>query len=174
MSDAPPPDVVELTAYSPMWPAVFDIEKGRLTEIFGADTVTIEHIGSTSVPGMGGKPIIDILLGAPALAVVEAHIPGLVESGYRHVPELERSMPNRRYFVKLQGNPGRFNLHAVVQDTPYWKDHLAFRDVLRDDPGLAERYFRLKKNVAVRYRTDRGAQADALGEFIRSAIARRR
>src|SRR5436190_18935311 len=93
------PEIVELSPYSPMWPAVFDIERGRLTDIFGADAVLIEHVGSTAVPGLGAKPIIDILLGAPTLAVVDRHIPALVETGYRHVPEFERVMPERRYLV---------------------------------------------------------------------------
>ena len=168
------PEIVELTAYSPLWPAVFDIEKGRLTDIFGADTVLIEHVGSTAVPGLGAKPIIDILLGAPNLMVVERHIPQLEESGYRYVPEFERAVPQRRYFVKLQGHPGHFHLHAVVYDTPFWKDLIAFRDILREDPGIAERYWRLKGLLATRFRTDREAYANAKSEFIRNALQRKR
>lgn len=168
-----PPEIVELTAYSPLWPAVFDIEKGRLDDIFGSDAVLIEHVGSTAVPGLGAKPIIDILLGAPTLAIVERHIPQLAESGYRYVPEFERAIPQRRYFVKLHGHPGHFNLHAVVYDTPFWKDLLAFRDILRADPGIAERYWRLKNALAARFRNDREAYADARTEFIRNALARK-
>lgn len=173
MSAAPTPEIVELTAYSPLWPAVFDIEKSRLVDIFGADAVLIEHVGSTAVPGLGAKPIIDILLGAPTLAIVERHIPELIESGYRYVPEFERAIPQRRYFVKVHGQPGHFNLHAVVYDTPFWKDHIAFRDILREDPGLAERYWRLKNALAARFRKDREAYSDAKSEFIRNALARK-
>jgi GrpB-like predicted nucleotidyltransferase (UPF0157 family) len=173
MSSTTPAETVELSAYSPMWPAVFDIEKERLVAIFGADAVLIEHVGSTAVPGLGAKPIIDILLGAPTLAVVERHIPGLVESGYRYVPEFERAFADRRFFVKTQGHPGYFHLHAVVYDTPFWKDQLAFRDILRADPGLAERYWRLKSSLAVRHRNDRAAYTDARSEFIKLALARK-
>jgi GrpB-like predicted nucleotidyltransferase (UPF0157 family) len=164
---------VELTAYSPMWPAVFDIEKGRLTDIFGADAVLIEHVGSTAVPNLGAKPIIDILLGAPTLAVIEVRIPQLVESGYRYVPEFERAFPQRRYFVKMHGMPGHFNLHAVVYDTWFWKDLLEFRDILRGDPGMAERYWRLKGLLATRFRNDREAYNNGKSEFIRSALGRK-
>jgi GrpB-like predicted nucleotidyltransferase (UPF0157 family) len=173
MNAATTPEVVELTAYSPLWPAVFDIEKGRLTEIFGADAVLVEHVGSTAVPGLGAKPVIDILVGAPTLAVVERHIPQLVESGYRYVPEFERAFPQRRFLVKLHGHPGTFHLNAVVYDTPFWKDLIAFRDILREDPGIAERYWRLKGLLAARFRNDREAYANAKSEFVRNALARK-
>jgi GrpB-like predicted nucleotidyltransferase (UPF0157 family) len=174
MSEATLPDAIELSAYSPMWPVVFDIEKGRLTEIFGADSVLIEHVGSTAVPGLGARPIVDILLGAPTLAIVERHIPGLVESGYRYVPEFERAFPERRYFVKREGQPGYFHLHAVVYDTPYWRDHIALRDILREDPGLVERYWRLKSALATRFRNDGAAYTDGKSKFIAEALARKR
>jgi GrpB-like predicted nucleotidyltransferase (UPF0157 family) len=169
-----PKETVELSAYSPMWPVTFDIEKRRLEEVFGADRVLVEHIGSTAVPGLGAKPIVDILLGAPTLSVIELHIPGLVESGYRYVPEFERAMPERRYFVKADGHPGYFHLHAVVYDTRFWRDHIDFRDLLRNDPGYAERYWRLKNALAARFRNDREAYTDAKGEFIRTALQRAR
>ena len=174
MSSTIPPETVELSAYSPMWPAVFDIERGRLLEIFGADAVLVEHVGSTAVPGLGAKPIIDILLGAPTLAVVDRHIPQLVETGYRYVQEFERAIPERRYLVKVQGHPGHFHLHAVVYDTPFWRDHLAFRDILRDDPGLAVRYWRLKSALAARHRNDRAAYTEGKAEFIKNALATRK
>lgn len=168
------PEPIELSAYSPMWPVTFDIEKERLTAIFGEGAVLIEHVGSTAVPGLGAKPIIDILLGAPALTVVERHIPDLVATGYRYVPEFERALPQRRYFVKTHGHPGHFHLHAVVYDTPFWKDHIRFRDLLRAEPGYAERYWRLKCALAARHRNDREAYANAKGEFIRTALSYRR
>lgn len=174
MNAATTPETVELSAYSPMWPVIFEIEKARLTGVFGADAVLIEHVGSTAVPGLGAKPIVDILLGAPTLAIVERHIPGLVETGYRYVPEFERAMPERRYLVKTHGHPGYFHLHAVVYDTPFWRDQIAFRDILREDPGYAERYWRLKSTLAVRLRNDRAAYTDAKSEFIRNALARAR
>jgi GrpB-like predicted nucleotidyltransferase (UPF0157 family) len=164
----------ELTPYSPMWPAVFGIERERLAGIFGADAAMIEHIGSTAVPGLGAKPVIDVMLGVPALAIVERRIPALVESGYRYVPEFERAMPQRRYFVKLHGQPGTFHLHAVVLDSPFWNDHLAFRDALRADAALAERYWHLKRRLAARFPNDRAAYTDAKGDFIREVIGRSR
>lgn len=156
-----------LSAYSPMWPAIFDIERECLARIFGG-AVRIEHIGSTAVPGLGAKPIIDIMAGAPDLALIEDRIPALVAHGYRYVPEFEKAMPQRRYFTREDGQPGNFHLHAVVVDTPFWKRHLAFRDALRRDAGLAERYWKLKQRVASRFLNDREAYADAKSAFIRA------
>ena len=164
-------DEVELTAYSPLWPAVFDLEKRRLLEIFN-DAVAVEHIGSTAVPGLGAKPIIDVMLGVPDLALVEARMPALAEEGYRYVPEFEKAMPERRYFTKLDRPPGKFHLHAVALDSPFWARHLAFRDALRADDSLARKYWRLKQHLAARHRDDRAAYAEAKGEFIRSALAK--
>jgi GrpB-like predicted nucleotidyltransferase (UPF0157 family) len=168
------PEAIELSAYSPKWPVTFNNEKGRLTEIFGEGAVLIEHVGSTAVPGMGAKPIVDILLGAPSLAIVERSIPAMVETGYRYVPEFERALPQRRYLVKKEGHPGYFHLHAVVYDTPFWKDLLDFRDLLRQDASYAERYWRLKNALAARHRNDREAYANAKSEFIKNALAYRR
>ena len=168
------PQAFDLTPYSPMWPAVFEIEKQRLGAIFGADAVLVEHIGSTAVPGLGARPVIDVMLGAPALAIVERQIPQLVESGYRYVPEFEKAVAQRRYFVKLQGHPGTFHLHAVLIDSPFWRDHLAFRDALRADAALAERYWQLKRRLAARFPNDRAAYGDAKAAFIREAVAKPR
>ena len=174
MNEAAPPEPLELTPYSPMWPVTFDIEKGRLTEIFGADAVLIEHVGSTAVPGLGGKPVIDILVGAPSVEVFDRYIPALVESGYRHVEEFKHAFPQRRFLVKPQGMPGYFNMQVARYDTPFWKDLLLFRDILRSDPVIAERYWRLKGLLSTRFRNDRQAYSDNKTEFIQNALKTRR
>jgi GrpB-like predicted nucleotidyltransferase (UPF0157 family) len=158
--------MLTLSAYSPMWPAVFDMEKERLARIFQG-AAQIEHIGSTAVPGLGAKPIIDILVGTPDLAIVERRIPDLAAEGFRYVPEFEKSIPERRYFTKEDGQPGHFHLHAVVLDTHFWKRHLAFRDALRRDPELAQRYWKLKQRLASRFAHDRDAYTQAKAVFIR-------
>ncbi|HYC38619.1 MAG TPA: GrpB family protein [Usitatibacter sp.] len=163
---------VVLTPYSPLWPAVFDIEQRRLLEIFN-DSVVVEHIGSTAVPGLGAKPVIDVMLGSPDLAVVEGRIPTLEADGWRYVPEFERAMPERRYFTKLDQPPGKFHLHAVVLGGLFWQRHLAFRDALRADPRLAQRYWRVKQHLAARFPDDRAAYTEAKGDFIRAVLEQR-
>lgn len=164
------PETVELTPYSPLWPAVFDIERERLAALFAAEDVAIEHIGSTAVPGLGAKPIIDIMLGVAALEVVERRIDALAAEGYRYVKEFEMAVPERRYFDKREGNPGRFHLHAVAKEGEYWRRHLAFRDALRADPALAERYWRMKQRMTARHPNDRSAYIEGKTDFIRAVL----
>lgn len=160
---------LELSPYSPLWPAVFEMEKEKLHGLLG-EAVLIEHIGSTAVPGLGAKPVIDIMVGTPDLAIVERRMPGLVADGYRYVPEFEKAFPQRRYFTKLDRPPGKFHLHAVVLDSPFWKRQIAFRDALRADPRLAQEYWRLKQRLAARYPNDREAYASAKSDFIRGVV----
>jgi GrpB-like predicted nucleotidyltransferase (UPF0157 family) len=161
---------VELTPYSPLWPAVFDVERERLMALFAGESVAIEHIGSTAVPGLGAKPIIDIMLGVDSLSIVEARLEALEADGYRYVKAFEMAIPDRRYFDKLEGNPGRFHLHAVVKDAAFWTRHLAFRDALRADPALAQRYWKVKQRVAARFPNDRAAYTDGKTDFIRGVL----
>jgi GrpB-like predicted nucleotidyltransferase (UPF0157 family) len=164
------PETVVLSTYSPLWPAVFEFERGRLQSILGADAAVIEHIGSTAVPGLGAKPIIDVMAGVADLAMVERRMDALVADGYRYVPEFELAFPQRRYFVKTHAQPGNFHLHAVVLGSAFWKSHLAFRDALRSDPALAAKYWRLKQRLAARYPNDREAYSEAKNAFIREVL----
>ena len=161
---------VTLSPYSPLWPAIFDYERERLRELLGE--VRIEHVGSTAVPGLGAKPVIDILVGAPSLAAIEERIPALQGYGYQYVPEFERAIPDRRYFRRTDGQPGHFHVHAVVEGGAFWRSHLAFRDALRADAGLAGEYWKLKRKLAARFPDDRAAYTDAKAEFIRDVLAR--
>ena len=160
---------LELTQYSPLWPAVFDLERQRLLEIFG-EGVVIEHIGSTAVPGLGGKPIIDMMLGTADIAQVDARIPQLEAEGYRYRPEFEKSVPDRRFFTKLDRPPGKFHLHAVPLEGAYWKRQLMVRDALRRYPQVAQQYGRAKQRAAARHPGDRAAYVEAKAEFIRALL----
>jgi GrpB-like predicted nucleotidyltransferase (UPF0157 family) len=166
----PAPEPVELSDPSPLWPAIFALERDALATLFPDAEVRIEHIGSTAVPGLVAKPIIDVMLGAPSLAAIEAAIPALEAMGYEYVPEFERAIPERRYFRKQGLPPGSFHLHAVAFGGPFWRRHLAFRDALLADPALAARYGALKRKLASRHRNDRVAYTDGKGEFIREVL----
>lgn len=162
---------VVLSSYSPLWPALFDYERERLARIFPEPGVRIEHVGSTAVPGLGAKPIIDVLLGVPTLALVELRLEALREDGWRYVPEFEKAFPDRRYFTRTDGQPGNYHLHAVVTGSPFWMRQLAFRDALRASPQLAADYWKLKQRLAARFPNDREAYAAAKSDFVRAALA---
>jgi GrpB-like predicted nucleotidyltransferase (UPF0157 family) len=156
-----------------MWPVTFDIERERLARLF-ADAARLEHIGATAIDNMGGRPIVDILAGVPDLAVVEARIPELVADGYRNLSEVELAAPQRRFLVKTHGHPGHFHLHAVVLDSPFWKQTISFRDVLRASPTLAEEYMKAKRRILTRYPSDRAKYTEAKSAFIRAVLEKAR
>jgi GrpB-like predicted nucleotidyltransferase (UPF0157 family) len=154
---------------SPVWPHHFHAAAAQLRQLFPAPTF---HVGSTAVPDLPAKPILDLLLGAPDLASIEARIPELTAFGYRYKPEHEREIPERRYFSRPAADAAAIHLHAVVLGAALWRDHLAFRDALRSDPALAREYAELKRDLAVLHADDRAAYTDAKGPFITRVLAR--
>lgn len=132
----------------------------------------IEHIGSTSVAGLCAKPVIDVLLGAPKLDVIEESISVLAARDYRYRSEYEGELPQRRYFVRpATATLPRVHVHGVVIDAPLWRDHLAFRDALRGDAGLLRRYAALKRELALRHAGDKAAYTEAKSPFIAAVLA---
>jgi GrpB-like predicted nucleotidyltransferase (UPF0157 family) len=151
------------------WPRRFEEVAAQLHSVLPPAEAAIEHIGSTSVPGLAAKPIIDILLGVRALPVLEARIPALCALGYDYVSTHEDQLPMRRFLVRRSA-PLCVHVHGVVQGSTFWNEHLAFRDALRRDAALAAAYEALKRRLAVAFREDREAYTDAKAAFIRSVI----
>jgi GrpB-like predicted nucleotidyltransferase (UPF0157 family) len=162
--DAKPP--ITIADYDPDWPARFDAEKVRLLSQIGRWSRGIEHIGSTAVPGLAAKPVIDIMPGVLSMADAESCIEGMRRLGYEYVPEFEDALPDRRYFRK--GRPEqRWHVHIVEIDGEFWKRHIAFRDYLRESPETSAEYAALKRHLAEQYPRDSLAYTDAKSEFIR-------
>lgn len=162
---------IVLSPYSQEWPKTFARERDLLVRSFDPIVVTVEHIGSTAVPGLTAKPVIDILLGAASLAAIESRIDQLGMVGYEYITRYERELPLRRYFVKSSTVSNRVHLHAVEQGTRIWMDHLTFRDMLRSDSRLCASYEALKKELAGNHAGDKAAYTAAKGPFIQSALA---
>lgn len=162
---------VVISPYSAEWPRHFRAVREELLAVFAPAAIAVEHVGSTAVPGLAAKPVIDVLLGAGALADVEAKIARLGERGYAYVPKYERELPLRRYFVKPAAALPRIHLHAVELGSRFWREHLAFRDALRADPALRTGYEALKLRLARKFADDKSAYTEAKGPFIRSAVA---
>ena len=171
MDVAKPP--VEVFDYNPRWPKMFEREKGRILNAVGNNAICIEHIGSTAVQGLGAKPIIDIMVGISRLSDAKQCIRPLEQIGYEYVPELEDSIPERRYFRKGPNEPNRhYHLHMVEYDGESWKRYLLFRDYLRTHPQAASEYFKLKKQLAVKYHLNREGYTDAKTSFFASIVAK--
>jgi len=157
---------IEIVDYNPGWPLRFAEEKAALLEAIGHWVVVIEHIGSTAVPGLGAKPIIDIMVGVRQLADARYCIAPLAAIGYEYVSQFEDEMPERRYFRK--GSQTRhFHLHMVELASEFWQRHLAFRDYLCAHPEAVREYEALKRRLASQYGTDREGYTEAKTKFIR-------
>lgn len=160
---------VGIVSYDPEWPRRFDDERRLLAAVFAGTDARIEHVGSTAVPGLGAKPIIDILIGVPTLAEVERRIPALEAEGYDYAPEYETQLPDRRYFRKPRVLPRAFHLHCVVTGSDIWIRQRAFRDHLRAHPEAAAAYDALKRELT--RRVSKQEYTAAKGPFIESILA---
>lgn len=164
---------VRIVGYDPKWPKLFENEKRLILNVIGHLVVGIEHVGSTAVTGLGGKPIIDITVAIKNLKDAHNCIGPLESIGYEYVPEYEESIPERRYFRK--GKPPKeqhYHLHMVEPSSDFWKRHLLFRDYLRTHPEVAQDYYELKKRLASEYGSDREGYTEAKTSFIESVVAK--
>lgn len=165
---------VEIVDYDPQWPVLYEEEKGRILDIIGRRIVAIEHVGSTAVPGLAAKPIIDIIVAVRHLIDAGECIKPLQSIGYEYVPEFEVEIPERRFFRKGPPEARTQHIHMIELTSEFWERHLLFRDYLRSHPDVAQQYYQLKKELAARYGSDRKAYAEAKTLFIESIVAKSR
>ncbi len=167
---------IVIADYDPEWPRRFRRECEAIFRTCGRSAfLRIEHVGSTAVPGLAAKPIVDMMPGVLSLADVPPLVATLASIGYEYVPEYEAELPERRYFRKDVGGERAFQLHVVEVGSDFWKRHLLFRDYLRAHDEAAAEYERLKRRLAAEYGADREGYTQAKTEFITGieALARR-
>ena len=145
---------------------MFEAEAERIEAACVGLPIRLEHIGSTSVPGMSAKPIIDILAGRPPQSRTPAYIAAIRQLGYEH--KGANGVPGREYFHR--GSPRSHHLHLVSWSSGIWDEYVVFRDLLRDDPGIARDYEALKRELAITFADDRRAYTEGKAGFIRAAI----
>ncbi len=148
---------VRLTPHSPAWRRKFSAEKLRLKALLQPRHYTLEHIGSTAVPGLDAKPILDIAILIPSFRSLPRWIQALESAGYLYKGEY--GLPGRHFFTR--GNPVTHHLHLVTPETPHWADWLLFRDYLRATPAAARQYNQTKKRLARRFAANREAYTRA-------------
>ncbi len=163
------PASVRLVASAPHWPEAYATLCAELLAVFAPGEIAIEHIGSTAVPGLLAKPVLDLMLGAPTLTAIEARIPTLTALGYQYVDRHEHELPQRRYFVRQPAGTERIHLHGLVRGDLLWREHLRFRDALRADTDLRARYAALKTELVARG-LDKAAYTAAKAPFIRAVL----
>jgi GrpB-like predicted nucleotidyltransferase (UPF0157 family) len=169
-----PPIVI--VDYDPRWPTLYEEERAHILEAIGGWLAGIQHVGSTAVPGLAAKPIIDIMPGIRSLAGAPQITGPMERLGYQYIPEYEAELPERRYFRKPAGDEfrgrGGFHVHVVETTSAFWRRHVAFRDYLRAHPDAAAEYAALKRRLAAEYGAGREGYTEAKSEFITSIEAR--
>jgi len=147
------------------WKELFEQEKDLLNRALGEKALQTEHIGSTSIPGIVAKPIIDIMVAVVSLSQATEHIPKLEELGYEY--KSPDTVPERLFFAKEQEPEYRtHHLNLVAQDSVFWNNQLAFRDYLRKHDQLAVEYGNLKKHLAKVYSLTKVLDRDGKTEFV--------
>jgi GrpB-like predicted nucleotidyltransferase (UPF0157 family) len=161
---------IQVVDYDPAWPGLFRREAERIRSLLGERVLRLEHIGSTSVPGLAAKPIIDILLVVADPGDEPAYLPDLEAAGY----ELVIREPDWHQHRCFKGPDTNINLHVHPPGSPEIDRCLVFRERLRRHPGDRAHYQRVKRELAERDWTYVQEYADAKTEVVESIIARAR
>jgi GrpB-like predicted nucleotidyltransferase (UPF0157 family) len=164
MTEAP----IEVVKYNPQWPELFAHEQKLIAEALAQWLVGVpEHIGSTAVPGLAAKPVIDIMAPVAALASSKAAIAAAERIGYVYFPYKAQFM---HWFCKPSPEHRTHHLHLVPAGSRLWRERLAFRDALRKDAALRAEYQALKFSLAAEHRHDRETYTDAKSPFISRVV----
>lgn len=159
---------VQVVAYTPVWARIFQEESSLLKQTLGAYAVDIQHIGSTSVPGLAAKPILDIGVAVVHETDVAACVPLLTAVGYSYHGDRG---PAEGYFFDRGAEQRRTHyLHMLLADSPGWTNYLRFRNHLIAHPAARDAYMQLKRQLAVQYAVDRAAYTAAKAQFIQDIL----
>ena len=156
---------VEIAPYDSSWPEQFELEKSRLVLLF-PELIEIQHIGSTAVPGLSAKPIIDLMAIVASMPVTDELLPKLCENGYVTSAEFNATLDDRRWLMRHAGGRRTHHLHLVLPNSEHWSSTIGFRDRLRADAQLAAEYAALKKMLSSTMGSDREAYTAAKSRFI--------
>lgn len=159
---------IEVVPYDPRWREMYRTEAARIAAIFGAELIAIHHIGSTAVPGLNAKPIIDMMPLVRHIERVSNFDPAMIQLGYE--PLGENSIPGRRFFVRGGDLNRTHHVHTYQPDHPEVARHLDFRDYLIAHPREARRYAQIKAELARQFPHDIDAYMAGKDAFIKDTI----
>ena len=152
--------------YDPSWPIAFDAAAREVSTAFGNKLLALHHIGSTSIPGLHAKPVIDMLAVVADITAVDRIGPAMEQLGYEVMGEF--GIPGRRYFRRDNTQGARTHqIHTFQQGSRHIDRHLAFRDYLRAHPETAAQYADLKQKLATAHPHDMSAYMDGKDAFIK-------
>ena len=160
---------VRVVPYDDRWPTLFDAEAVLVmdaVERLRLPPLIVEHVGSTAVPGLPAKPILDVAAGRPADTAPSVYIPAFESIGY--IYRGDGGLPGREFFRR--GTLRSHHVHLVERNGTHWSRYLRFRDALRGDPALRDAYAALKHALAERYPRDREAYIAGKTEFVEQVV----
>lgn len=164
---------VMLTGYSKDWPGLFRAERKLLKAKLGKLPIRISHVGSTAIPGLCAKPILDIMLEVLSLEKAEKAGSRFEGCGYRGKPREEDPIAGRLFFSKDINGLRCFHLHVTEAGSTFSKEHLLFRDILRKDQKTAQAYARLKRRLLKIFPNDRNGYIDGKAKFISGVLCKK-
>ncbi len=156
---------VEVVPHRDEWEVLFDLEAERLKEVFKEQAVNIHHIGSTAIPGIAAKPIIDIIVEVKDLSAVNKHNNAMKQLGY--IAKGEFGIPGRRFFIKGSETERSHHVHVYEVGDVEVARHVNFRDFLSQHPDVAKSYSELKQELAEQYPFDIESYMDGKNVFFR-------
>lgn len=159
------PSLYTFAEYSPEWPLEFECEAARLKALLGDELIVAHHIGSTSVPGLAAKPIIDLLPLVRDITRMDDLTPTMEAAGYKAWGEW--GLPRRRYFTKDRDGYRTHNIHIYQIDDPDTERHLAFCAYLRNHEQARKEYEALKREVYVLHPTNITDYNNAKNDWIK-------
>ncbi len=159
---------IRVVPYTESWAELFETERRELENIIGQHVLSIEHAGSTSVPGLSAKPILDIAIAVEDFEEARVTIDPIVGLGYEYRGEY--GIPRRHYFVK--GQPTTYHIHMNEITSQDWNNLILFRDYLRAHPDVAAEYESLKQSLVKTQGKDRTCYQDGKAPFIQQTLER--
>jgi GrpB-like predicted nucleotidyltransferase (UPF0157 family) len=166
---------IVVSDYDPNWPILFEQESTRIKKVLGSFALAIEHMGSTAVPGLPSKPIIDLLVGVPSLEEAKQRWIGPIRSlGYNYVPEYVSWLPGELFFRKGPPGPWTHHVHVMERSCSRWETLLVFRDYLRAHAEAAQAYADIKRALAASSADDIAAYRTGKHIFVAETTAKAR
>ena len=162
--------IVKLVSHNPKWKLLYEEESLFLHKILDGYIAGIAHIGSTAIPGIIAKPIIDIALAVKDIAKVQEIIENMESHGYIYRGEILLGIPDRYLFVKGTENIRTHHIHLMPITHYEWETHRLFRDYLISHPETAKSYENLKIELMHQFPTDRSSYLEGKSSFIQNVI----
>lgn len=160
---------VQIVPHHAEWKTAFQREAILLRSVFADAILNIEHIGSTAIEGMAAKPIIDLMCVVSSLEEAKSFRTRLETLGYEYRPD--ESVPDRIFFAKGPRSNRTHHLSLTEPDSTFYKEKLLFRDYLRTHTEAAEKYCRLKEELADKYADNRGAYTEGKSDFVKQILS---